>query len=184
MLEVPSGVMVAPDFLWLPTFSFVKVPDDYEHENRLKRFRHLATNRLAVFNMLLTDELCNRPSYILKSGERLFLSFFEWIPAETPNLTAERCLEFLRGQKVSPIFPMAQGLSLVVEQRRDKLLKGFVHLTVDELDRLPKDPNGVSRVPGIRFYEDGSQGLDLESAKQCLSRKVILLGFTKRPLCP
>ncbi|MBU4285222.1 hypothetical protein KKF60_01480, partial [Patescibacteria group bacterium] len=60
---------------------------------------------------------------------------------------------FLKTQNV--VLTGAQGVSLVFEQKREDLPKGYWYVSFDEKEALWKDAGGDHRVPGVDRYSDG-----------------------------
>ncbi|MBU4284801.1 hypothetical protein KKF60_01645, partial [Patescibacteria group bacterium] len=66
---------------------------------------------------------------------------------------------FLKTQNV--VLTGAQGVSLVFEQKREDLPKGYWYVSFDEKEALWKDADGSHRVPHVRRYSGGDWYFDL-----------------------
>ena len=78
----------------------------------------------------------------MKPGDRFRVRVFKQTVGGTT--TSEERLAFLKSQNA--VLTGAQGASLVFEEKRDQLPKGYWHTSLDENGRLWKDAGGRRRV--------------------------------------
>jgi len=130
------------------------VSNDYKHSTYIKSFRKKYKSGLYYSNSNITDKNFKNPSRILKPGDIFICKIFSQIKSD--KITSEEKLAFLKLQNA--VFLGAQGICLVYEQGRDKLLKGKSYSSFDEKERLWEDHNGYHRVPNIGVDLDGGFG--------------------------
>src|SRR3989344_401881 len=145
------GANTALKFALLADLGIITVPDDYDHTTRLTLFGEKNREKFYYYNDGITDEHFPNPTRILKPGDKLHVRAFKQIVSGAT--TSEERLAFLTTQKA--VRTGAQGASLVWEQKRDQLPKGFWYASFDEKNRLWKDADGDRRVPFVRAYSDG-----------------------------
>lgn len=107
----------------------ITVPDDYVHHDQADVF-----GRGSRFP---------NPSRVLKHGDKFRVRAFRQIVPGTT--TSEERMAFLATQKA--IYTGAQGASLIFDQKRNQLPKGFWYASFDEKDRLWTDAHGYHGVP-------------------------------------
>jgi len=149
----------AEKFALLVDLGIIMVPDDYEHATRLASFSKENRKKFYYYNDAINDVNFPNPSRILKAGEKLRVRAFRQIVLGTT--TSEERMEFLATQKA--IYTGAQGASLVFEQKRGQLPKGFWYVSFDEKDHLWEDAGGCHRVPVVNARSDGDFNFDLGS---------------------
>jgi hypothetical protein len=147
----------------------ITVPDDYVHENRLKTFNDRNCKMFCHYNDSITDLNFPNPTRVMKPGDKLRVCAFKQVVGE--RSTSEERMVFLDTQKAD--YVGAQGLSLLLEQKRHLLPKGkryksynpaFVgkwYTSFDQSDRLWKDDDGDHRVPKVICYSDGTYEFNL-----------------------
>lgn len=146
-----AEIVECEKFTLLADLGTITVPDDYDHATRLAVFREQNRDKFWGYNDNFTDANFPNPTRVLKPGDQLHVLAFKQAVGGTT--TSEERMDFLHRQKA--VFTSAQGASLVWEQKRDKLPKGYWYLSFDEKDRLWKDADGVHRVPWVSVYSDG-----------------------------
>ena len=132
----------------------ITVPENYVHGKQLDSLNH---DEFYYFNEAITDANFSNPTRILKSGDKLWVRAFKQIVSG--STTSEDRMEFLA--KLNAIHTGAQGASLVYQQKRDLLPKGYWYCSFDEKERLWKDSDGLHRVPRVTAGSDGDFGFDL-----------------------
>ena len=170
-------------FALLADLGVITVPADYVHGTRLTSFRAKhqdgETKSFYRYNDALTDANFPNPGRILEPGDRLRVrAFKQVIRGATTSL--ER-MAFLETQKAI-YYTGAQGASLVWEQKRDKLPKGYWYSSFDEEERLWRDAHDRYRVPFVSADSDGDFSFNLghlEVDWNCISAFV---SFCEEPL--
>lgn len=136
----------------------VTVPEDYAHGQRLALFSKKSRKKFDYYNDGITDVNFPNPTRILKPGDKFFVRAFKQIVSGTT--TSEERMAFLAAQKA--VHTGAQGASLVWDQKRNQLPKGFWYASFDEKERLwKKDADGYRRVPRVYADSDGGFSFDL-----------------------
>ncbi|MDP2934305.1 MAG: hypothetical protein Q8N59_00835 [bacterium] len=133
------------------------VPDDYVHSTRLASFEKENRKKFYYWNDATTDKNFAKATTKLVPGRKLHVKVFKQIVSGTT--TSEECLAFLKSQNA--VLTGAQGASLVFEQKREDLPKGYWYLSFDEKEALWKDAVGYHRVPYVDRYSDGDWYFDL-----------------------
>ena len=147
-LEEPKP---AGKFVLFADLGEIIVPDDFDHKIWLASFDKKNRKKFYYYNDDITDKNFPNPTRILKPGDKLYVRAFKQnVPGST---TSEERMEFLATQ--SAIHTGAQGASLVWEQKRDQLPKGYWYCSFDEKERLWKDSDGCHRVPFVLAYSGG-----------------------------
>ncbi|MFA6056208.1 MAG: hypothetical protein WC769_12635 [Thermodesulfovibrionales bacterium] len=160
-------------FELLVDLGIVTVPDDYVHEKQLKMFKGKNGEKFYYYNDDITDKHFSNPTRILKPGDKLWLRTFKQIaPGST---TSEDRMKFLASKKA--IHVGAQGASLVFDQKRNQLPKGYWYCSFDEKDRLWKDADGRRRVPVVDADTDGDFRFDLGDFERAWAGHSVLLCF-------
>jgi hypothetical protein len=127
------------------------VPSDFNQKTWLESFDKKNRKKFYYYNDNITDVNFPKPSRILKPGDKFHVRAFKQnVPG---NTTSEERMEFLATQNA--VHTGAQGASLVWEQKREQLPKGYWYCSFDEKERLWKDSDGSHRVPGVRAHSDG-----------------------------
>ena len=150
---INSGGEIVPaeKFSLLADLGIITVPDDYDHTTRLTLFGEKNREKFYYYNDGITDEHFPNPTRILKPGDKLHVRAFKQIVSGAT--TSEERLAFLATQKA--VHTGAQGASLVWEQKRDQLPKGYWYSSFDEKDRLWEDADGDHRVPLVGARSGG-----------------------------
>ena len=126
----------------------ITVPENYVHGKQLSS---LNQSEFYFFNNDITDKNFPNPTRILKPGDKLWVRAFKQVVPG--NTTSEDRMGFLK--KLNAVFTGAQGASLVYQQKKDLLPKGYWYCSFDEKDHLWKDADGDHRVPYVSAYSDG-----------------------------
>lgn len=166
-------------FEWFGTMGYLYVPENYQHETCLGDVRGRHSHQLQSFNKFITDELCGRVSRVLKPGDRLYVSLFRNRVRRVFDV--DDGLAVLASQ--GAVFPGAQGLALLSEQKVRRFPIGYDCVSIDQIQRLPVDLEGHWRVPSSPCYGDSTRGLDLEALGWMADRTAIVC-FTPHPLWP
>lgn len=134
----------------------IEIPADYDHTKRLSTFykKHQDAGKKSFYyyNEMTTDQNFSNPSRILKPGDKLWVRAFR--QATSGMTTSEERLKFLKSQNA--VFTGAQGASVVFDQKRNQLPKGYWYVSFDEKERLWQDPNGHHRVPCVNANSSGA----------------------------
>ncbi|MEI6580932.1 MAG: hypothetical protein WCO07_02025 [bacterium] len=126
----------------------ITVPENYVHGEQLGS---LNQDEFYYFNDAITDANFPNPSRVLKPGDKLWVrAFKQVVPGDT---SSEDRMGFLK--KLNAVFTGAQGASLVYQQKRSQLPKGFWYCSFDEKERLWKDSGGSHRVPSVGAVSGG-----------------------------
>ncbi len=140
----------------------ITVPKDYVHGTRLDTFMEKNRKKFYDVNKNITDANFPNPTRILKPGDKLRVRAFKQIVPGTT--TSEERMAFLATQKA--VHTGAQGASLVFEQKRDQLPKGYWYASFDEKERLWEDADGCRRVPSVCAGSGGGFYWDLGSLEK------------------
>jgi len=134
----------APVFTLLIDLGIITVPENYEHANRLMTFGKQNSHKFYHYDENITDKNFPNPTRILKFGDKFYVRAFKPVSDQrTP--TSEECMAFLVTQKA--IYTGVQGMSLVFEQKCNRLLKGKWYISFDEKERLWTDTCGKYKLP-------------------------------------
>lgn len=149
-LKAVSPVEPIAKFALLAELGIFTVPEDYVHGGRLDSFKLKYQNdevkSFYYYNEDITDANFPNPSRILKPGDKLRVRAYKQIVPGTT--TSKERMDFLATQNTT-VYPGAQGASLVWEQMRAKMPKGFWYAAFDEEEHLWKDTHGHRRVPSV-----------------------------------
>ena len=135
----------------------ITVPENYSHATQLASFRRKNRKKFFSYDNDISDKHFPTPSRILKPGDRLSVTVFK--QTVSGLTTSKERVAFLKNRNA--VFTGPQGVSLVYEQKRDKLLKGYGYVSFDEKERLWQDAGGYRRVPGVFRDSDGRFGFSL-----------------------
>ena len=164
-------------FTLFADLGIIMVPEDYVHEKQLGLFEKKNRKKFYFYNDAITDTNFSNPTRILKPGDKLWVRAFKQVISG--NTTSEDRMGFLK--KMNAIHTGAQGASLVWEQKRDLLPKGYWYCSFDEKDRLWKDADGNHRVPFVNAHSDGDFKLDLGSFENDWHGHSVILVFCNLP---
>lgn len=142
---------VVKKFALLADLGTITVPKDYDHATQLETFLEKNRKKFYDVNENITDAHFPNPTRILKPGDKLRVRAFKQIVEGTT--TSEERMAFLATQKA--VHTGAQGASLVFEQKRDKLPKGYWYASFDEKERLWEDALRCHRVPSVDARSSG-----------------------------
>lgn len=165
-------------FTLLVDLGVITVPDDYEHGTALDIFMEKNRKKFYGVNDNITDANFSNPSRILKPGDKLWVRAFKQVVSGTT--TSEERMAFLVTQNA--ILTGAQGASLVFEQKRDQLHKGFWYASFDEKDRLWEDTDRYHRVPAVYANSDGDWRWGLGRFEDVWGGSHAFLCFCDEPL--
>ena len=129
----------------------ITVPANYNHATWLTKFKKKNHKKFFYYNDSINDQNFARPSTVLAPSRQLRVKVFKQIV--TGDTTSEERMAFLKSQNC--LFTGAQGASLVYEQKRDHLTKGYWYCSLDEKDNLWEDSDGYHRVPYVNANSDG-----------------------------
>lgn len=133
----------------------ITVPENYVHATRLAS---LHGGEFYSLNDNITDDNFARVTTQLVPGGKFKVKVFRQIISGLT--TSEERMAFLRGRE-AVVFFGAQGASLVYEQAKDKLPKGYGYVSLDEKDALWADGDGYHRVPYVYRFTDGDWSFSL-----------------------
>lgn len=161
-------------FTLLLDLGVLTVSNFYDHTTALEWFIRQNRKKFYSYNHEITDQNFSDPSLILKPGDKLWIRAFQQIVRTT---TSEQRMAFLAKQKA--VYPGAQGLSFVWDQKRDQLLKGKSYASYDKPERLWVDNEGDYRVPTL--YNDSAAGFSFGLSSFKGDRRIdeAFLCFTK-----
>ena len=129
-------------FAFFEDIGVITVPADYDHKKQLDSFMQKNRKKFYDVNEDITDANFLNPSRILKPGDKFAVTAFKQIVRGTT--TSKERMDFLCKQPGN-VLVGPQGNSLVFEQLRDKLPKGFWYVAFDEEENCWKDsPRGHS----------------------------------------
>ena len=161
-------------FALLVDLGIITVPDDYDHATQLATFLKRNREKLYDVNNDITDKNFQNPSRILRPGDKLLVRAFKQIVSGLT--TSEERMAFLRTQNA--VFVGAQGSSLIFDQKRDRLPKGYWYCSFDKKERLFKDADGYRRVPSIYINYGGAFLFHLGYFECTWSEIIIILCFS------
>lgn len=176
--STPKIIVVEPKFALLAELGEIIVPDDFVQATWLSSFRDKNKEKFYYYNDDITDENFSNPTHILKPGDKLWVRAHKQIVSGTT--TSEERMKFLATQKSWLVG--AQGASLVFEQKRDKLPRGYWYSSFDKKSRLWKDADGSRRVPGVNADSDGDFNFGLGSFERVWDGNDVILSFCDVPL--
>lgn len=140
-------------FALLADLGTITVPDDYDHRTRLESF--LKKNRKKFYGVEdnINDANFPNPSRVLKPGDRLLVRAFK----QVVEVTTEEQMMLLTTQKA--VYVGAQGASLVFEQKRKFLPKGFFYASFENPNFCKNNRNLVpgvhADIPGGFYWKFG-----------------------------
>jgi hypothetical protein len=135
----------------------ITVPKDYVHETRLVSFEKENRKKFYGYNDAITDKNFGKATTKLVPGRKFRVKAFKQIVGG--STTSEERLAFLKTQNA--ILTGAQGASLVFEQKREDLPKGFWYCSFDEKEALWEDADGDHGVPCLGRSSGGGWDFSL-----------------------
>ena len=165
-------------FELLKDLGIITVPSDYVHGTQLESFMKKNRKKFYSVNENITDANFPNPSRILKPGDRLWVRSHKQVVSGTT--TSEERMAFLA--TLNSHHTGAQGVSLVFEQKRDQLPKGYWCGSFDEKDHFWEDAERCHRVPGVRVYSDGDFHFRLGLFEEPWRGSDVILSFCDVPL--
>jgi hypothetical protein len=172
-VATPDSTGVAPKFNLLTDLGVLTVKEKYVHSLQLSRFRDKNRKRFAHYDKAIKDHNFYETSRILVSGNRLLVRAFKQVVCG--ETTSEERLAFLDRQNA--VYTGAQGASLVFEEMRLRLPKGYWYASLDRKENLLKDHEGRYNVPGIYASRDGHFEFGLAYFDQGWGDMEAFLGF-------
>ena len=148
----------AEKFVLLADLGIITVPEDYRHDTRLASFSFRVRHQDDEFrpspfqNPAITDANFPNPSRILLPGDKLHVRVFRQVVNLT---TSSERMAFLETQKA--VHVGVQGASLVLEQKRDTLPKGYSCCCFDKKKRLLKTARYHKMPVIVRMYDGDLQ---------------------------
>jgi len=146
-----ASVVPTEKFGLLVDLGIITVPADYDHMSQLSSFKSNNRYRFYSYNHDITDVNFWNPTRILKPGDRLWVRAHKQIILGTT--TSRERLAFL--ESLGSHHTGAQGASLVFEQKRDQLPKGYWYVSFDEKYRLWEDEQDRHMLPAIHVNSHG-----------------------------
>lgn len=146
---------MAEKFVLLADFGMITV-GGYSHGTRLALFRKKYETQFCCYDKDIEEKNLRNPSRLLRSGDTLHVRAFK--QSFFGTTTFEERVAFLKSQKA--MFVGAEGVSLLWEEKRHQLPKGYGYGSFDEKDRLWTDNAGYHRVPVVRCNKDKNESFD------------------------
>jgi len=165
----------------LADLGIITVPASHVPGTYLSSFkeRHQGGKKKSFYgyNDNVTDENFSNPTWVLKPGQKLWVRAYKQIvPGQT---TSEERMAFLT--TVNSRHTGAQGASLVFDQKRNQLPKGYWYGSFDEPERLWEDAGGSHRVPELVVGSDGDFGFSLGGFEDPWRVSHVILSFCDVP---
>ncbi len=136
-----------PRFVLKAEFN-IQVPGDYNHDTHMTNFRMRCAREFSEYAEVMVDRYQKMASTRLEPGEKLRVRVFHIVRHVGP----EDIWAFLCDPNV--ILAGARGATLVYEQARDKLFRGWHYLSYDLKSNL-RERNGTHYVPELVKDERG-----------------------------
>ena len=161
----------------LTDLGIITVPRGYDHATHLatflkKYFRNGSNFRSSInINEAINNGNFQNPSRVMKPGDKFRVRAFKQIVPGTT--TSEERMAFLARQKA--VHTGAHGASIVFEQKRSQLSRGYVYASLDEKERLWQ-----GLMLGIDAdWEDGSFGFLWHNFEVVWEEKYAFLCFNE-----
>lgn len=152
----------------------VEAPEDYCHARRLSTFQ---SNGVRIADPLIETRRFGTPSDILRPGTSLKVDILQHDVSK--DVSVGTCLRFFDTEK-GVVYPGVQGLTLVWEQKRDLLPRGFELLSLDRMQRLPVHPKTKEpMVAALRVLKSGAAELIVLPGLMQLGKRTAFFCFTK-----
>jgi len=152
----PVSIVLTRRFMLLVDLGIITVPEGYVHATKLASFKEVNLNEFSGYNDDFTDANFGNTTTQLVVGRKLQVR--AWVNVSGKSTYEER-MEFLASQ--DSIYTGAQGLSLVFEQKRGQLKRGFWYASLDNEEALWKGICKRRRVPEMCLSDDGRFTLTL-----------------------
>ena len=166
----------------LADLGIITVPADYVHSTQLASFKakHQGGRKksFAYFNDEATDGNYMNPSRILMPGDKLWVRAHKQVVSGTT--TSDERMAFLATLNSHHVG--AQGASLVFDQKREQLPKGYWYASMDVKEYLWKDAVGYHRVPVVSADSNGDFHFHLGSFGHPWYGSDAVLSFCDVPL--
>lgn len=153
----PAPSVVSAKFSLFVDLGTIIVPQSYVHKTRLMSFEEENRKKFYSYNDNVSDANFSHSSRAMNPGDKLWVRVFKQIVPGTT--TSEERLAFLKTQNA--VFVGAQGLTLVWEQKKDQLPRGYWYCSFDEKRNLWRDAGGSHRVPSLYHHSDGDWDFSL-----------------------
>ncbi len=141
----PAPIVPKPEkFDLFLDLGIIEVPPNYKSKHQLENFLRTSQNVISSYPSTFTDVSFRRPTTLLCPGRRLRVRAFKQVEMGAAS-SIER-IRFLESHRC--VFTGAQGLTLVIEQLRDKLCGERRYLSYDYAGALPEE-GGDEKVPGV-----------------------------------
>lgn len=128
----------------------IVAPENYVHSAAIAKFCR-GLRKSTYFNDAITDENFSHPSYIIQPGDKFHVRAFRQTVPRTTS-TKER-MDFIMSE--NPTYLGVQGAALVWNQKRDRLTKGYLYSSFDEIENLWQEADGKHGIPRVDAYLDG-----------------------------
>ncbi|MDD5625768.1 MAG: hypothetical protein PHG83_01225 [Patescibacteria group bacterium] len=129
----------------------VKVPEDYNHKERLKEFNQKYRQEFSFYDDLITDKNQRKVSYELKPEEECIAKLY----TIKHSISSEDLISFLEKQK-NVIFPASHGLTVLYENERKRLPQGLI-VSFDRKENLWVHPGGSHGVAVLKNQGSSSE---------------------------
>jgi len=160
-------------FILLADLGICTIPENYVHNKQLSL---LDRKNFYYFNKDILDKNFPNPNRIFKPGEEFYVCVFK--QNTNGRTTTKKRMEFLAKQNA--VYAGAQGVSVVYEQKRDQLPKGYWYLSFDEKKRLWEDKNRSYRIPYLGAYTDGNFEFNISFFEDDFNENIAFFGFYEK----
>jgi len=150
----------------------ITVPRDYEHSNKLSRFKNAHSGVLRYFDESITDENFKNPSLILEPNKKLLVLAF--VASKLKIANSDEALDFLSNHK--SVYPGPQGTCIVWKLKGLLLPQKYSFVSLDQKDRLPLI-NDIHRVLEISGNLNSDWCFKLRKLNQPFKKREAFLGF-------
>jgi hypothetical protein len=159
-------------FCPLVSLGTITVAEGDDHATRMARFVAFYEQNKDLFNYYnfdVNDGNFSNPSYVMEPGKTILVKTFQQI-VKGPTTTEER-MDYL--DSLGAVYPGAQAIPPVFEQKRDILPKGFWYASYDRPERLWKG----TEVPTLNARTDGRFCLRVGGVNEVWFRSYAFFGF-------
>ena len=141
----------------IPVEFNLTVPADYNHDTQIDASAQKAKKEKTTYyyNNDLNSKNFSKATRKLEPGKTYRVKMITILE----TVTSEDCMNISR--RYNGILAGGQGVTLVYDVAKEKLLKGKWTISFDEKDALWEDADGYHRVPYVDAYSDGGFGFVL-----------------------
>ena len=153
-MTATTSITASVNFEVSMDFGTISVRKDFRHEECLSSWQAVDGKSFHEFSSYVTDENFGNPTTILSPGDKMQVRAYSVVMKAgimSANVLPSECLAFLESQPHA-VFPVAQGLRVLFQERRNNMPAEKWYVALDAKERLGKNRVGALCFPALTVF--------------------------------